>query len=112
MKPYLKPADIERIRETLPDGVLIEVDDPLTLRGGDVFTFRLVKDMSVVVFIDGDSDYAHRCQMPLFWVEEDRYEPRWRGEFGSLDNAVKWAVGFLIGTHQQAPTVQLDEMTH
>ena len=96
MIKFIKRSALNRIQETLPCGMKLETDEPLTLKGGKIFTFRIVDgEKSVVIFIDGDSEKAHKAKMCLVHVEEDRYEPRWRETFGCLENAVARA-GYIL----------------
>ena len=97
-KPYLSADDIRRIGDSLPDGFSVSVDEPLILEGGDIWNFRISCDNgSVVICVEEETELAIRCEMPLYVVEEDRYEPRWREPYALLPNAIHKAIAKLKG---------------
>lgn len=96
MSKFLRQNDIARIREGIPAGFSVEVDEPLMLKGGDIFTFRIRNGVnSVCITLETDTEQAIRARMTLYCVEEDRYEPRWTERFGILEGAVRRAVEIL-----------------
>jgi hypothetical protein len=96
--PYLSEDDIKQIGDSLPDGFSVSVDEPLILEGGDIWNFRIsYEGRSVVICVETDTERAIRCDMPLFVVEEDRYEPRWTEPYALLPNAIHRAIQILKG---------------
>jgi hypothetical protein len=95
---YLSADDLGKIGASLPEGFSASVDESLILDGGDIWQFRISHDgKSVVICVEDETELAVRCDMPLYVVEEDRYEPRWREPYAMLPNAIHAAIAKLKG---------------
>lgn len=101
---YLRREDVDKIQATLPAGLRVIVDETLLLEGGLIWTFRICSWCeSVCISIEKYSFEAFAARMPIVFVEEDRYQPRWREKFGDICNAVKRATQILQDGVNPAP---------
>ena len=86
---YWTEKDLEYVRSFLPTDVTAETEEALRLKAGDFFLIHVRRyGASICLKFDKDTKDAVACKMPIYLVEEDRYEPRWREKFGKFDNAI------------------------
>ncbi len=110
---YWTEKDLEHVREFLPTGVTADVCEISRLDDGDFFGI-IIERYGASVFLELCKSDVHAAavQMPVYMVEEDRYESRWREKFGSFDNAIRRCIELvrdptkmndLLNATQKAP---------
>lgn len=87
---YWTDKHLEHVRSLLPTDVTAEFNEITELEEGDNFCIIVRRyGASVCLELSRSDRIAVEAQMPVYIVEEDRYEPRWRENFGMFDNAIR-----------------------
>jgi hypothetical protein len=90
---YWTHEDLKFVQSFLPTDVTAEIDEISELDEGDFFGIVIRRyGASVYLHLEKSTEAAFKAKMPLIYVEEDRYESRWREKFGTFDNAIRRAV--------------------
>lgn len=101
---YWTEKDLKHIWSFLPTDVTAEVDEYSRLDEGDFFSVIIRRyGASVDLQLEKDSRLPVEAGMPVYSVQEDRYEPRWSEKFGNFDNAIRRCVE-LVRDPTKMPT--------
>ena len=87
---YWTEKHLEHVRTFLPTDVTAEFDEVSRLSDGDYFSIIIRRyGASVDLQLEKHSKAAFETGMPIYSVQEDRYEPRWAEKYGDFDNAIR-----------------------